>query len=208
MTFAVLLITDPAYDVVRATTAALAGAAPGEVAVQLRDKAADDATVAATARALRGPCRDAGAPLIVNGRVEVARAIGADGVHLPERGPSVAEARAALGPGALVGASRHGPPRSDEAPDYVTLSPIRAVAGKAAPLGIEGFSAAAAAWPVEAYALGGVDGALAPALVRAGAAGVAVIRAVFAADDPAAALAALIAAVRGAGTWRAPGDDG
>jgi len=208
VTFAVLLITDPAYAVVERTRAALASAAPGDVAVQLRDKGADATALAETARALLEPCRAAGAPLLVNGSVEVARAVGAAGVHLPESGPAVADARAALGPDAIVGASRHGPPASSETPDYVTLSPIRATPGKAPPLGVEGFATLAATWPVPVYALGGVDAALAPALVAAGAAGVAVIRAVYAADDPAAAVGALVAAVRGAGTWRPGGGRG
>ncbi|MCB9597753.1 MAG: thiamine phosphate synthase [Sandaracinaceae bacterium] len=202
MSFRVLLVTDPRYDVVPLTRAALVAARPGEVAVMARLKGAGARELAALARALLPVCRERGAALLVNDRCDIARAVGADGAHLPESGPSVADARAALGPSALVGASRHGPRVDDEAPDYVTLAPVDEVPGKGPPLGLDGFEAAARSWPAPAFALGGVDAERAPELIRRGAAGVAVMRAVFGAADPAAALGALLLATRDAGQWR------
>ncbi|MEZ4339300.1 MAG: thiamine phosphate synthase [Sandaracinaceae bacterium] len=193
--FSVLLITDPAFEVVEITRAALAGASPGAVAVMVRDKSAAPRELAALARALAPICRARGARLLVNDRCDVARAVGADGVHLPERGLSVADARAVLAPSAIVGASRHGPPTSDESPDYVTLGPVGEVPGKGPPLGLDGFASAAAKWRAPAYALGGVGPGDVAALRARGAAGVAVIRAVYAAPDPTAALAALTRSV-------------
>ncbi|MBX3274467.1 MAG: thiamine phosphate synthase [Sandaracinaceae bacterium] len=191
----VLVITDPCGAVLDTTRAALSAARPGEAALIVRDKGAGARELAALGRALLPLARAAGAPLLVNDRCDVARAIGADGAHLPERGLRVADARAVLGPGALVGVSRHGPPREDERedpPDYVTLGPVGPVEGKGSPLGLDGFAEAARAWPVPVYALGGVGVADVPELVARGAAGVAVIRAVYAAADPAAALRALL----------------
>lgn len=190
--FSVLLITDPAFAVVEVTRAALCAVPEGAVAVMLRDKAASPRELAAQARALLPVCRARAAPLLVNDRCDVARAVGADGAHLPERGLTVADARAALGPAALIGASRHGPRAAEESPDYVTLGPVGAVPGKGAPLGLDGFQAAAATWDAPVFALGGVTAADVPALRARGAAGVAVIRAVYAAPDPAAAIRALL----------------
>ncbi len=194
--FEVLLVTDPAYDAVTITRAALAAAPPGRVAVMARDKNASARELAALARALLPICRGAGAPLLVNDRCDVAIAVGADGAHLPERGPSVADARAVLGPGATIGASRHGPPRDAEVPDYLTLGPVGLVPDKGPALDLDAFEDAARAWPAPVFALGGVEPGLVPELVRRGAAGVAVIRAVYGATDPARALAALLAALR------------
>lgn len=197
--FRVLLITDPAYDVVSITRAALAGVRRGDVAVMVRDKSATARQLAALARALLPICRARGAPLLVNERCDVARAVGTDGAHLPERGLSVADARAVLGPGALIGASRHGPDEG-EAADYVVLGPVGDVPGKARAMGLSRFAAACSTYSVPVYALGGVDAAGAAALIEGGARGVAVIRAVYASSDPPASLAALIQAVPDPGT--------
>lgn len=193
--FEVLLVTDPAYDAVAITRAALSAAPPGRVAVMARDKAAGARELAALARALLPICRGAGAPLLVNDRCDVARAVGADGVHLPERGLGVADARVVLGPGATIGASRHGPPREPEAPDYVTLGPVGHVPDKGPALDLDAFAGAARAWRAPVFALGGVEPGLVPELVRRGARGVAVIRTVYGARDPAHALGALLEAL-------------
>ncbi len=192
--FRVCLITDPAYDVVPITRAALTAAGPSDVAVIVRDKTATARELAALARALLPICREHGAPLLVNDRCDVARAVGADGAHLPERGLSVPDAREVLGARALIGASRHGPD-AGEAADFVVLGPVGEVPGKGPPMGVDGFAAACATYRAPVYALGGLDPDRTPALVAAGARGVAVIRAVYAAPDPRASLAALIRAV-------------
>lgn len=198
MTFRVYLITDPAYDVVEITRAALAVVPRGSVAVQARDKSASPAELAALARALRPICHRAGAPLLVNDRADVARAVGADGVHLPERGLDVADARAVLGEGAIIGSSRHdkeGVARAAEA-TFVTLGPVFEVPHKGPAIGVESFAAACAATALPVYALGGIDAVRAPALRAKGAAGVAVIRSVYAAPDPGSALRALVDAAQ------------
>ena len=197
-TFDLMIISDGGPDLVARCARALESAPPGRVALQLRERTLDDASLCALGRTLRALTRARGAPLLVNDRLDLVRAIAADGVHLPERGCSPREARARLGSDALVGVSRHDArglaEAADAGADYATLSPVHAVEGKAPPLGIAGFSAMCRAARLPVYALGGVRVADAAALREAGARGVAVIREVLAAQDPAAATRLLIEA--------------
>lgn len=75
--------------------------------VQYRDKDLPDSGFEREARAVLGLCRRHGALLLINDRVEVARAIGADGVHLGQDDMDPAEARKRLGPDAVIGWSTH-----------------------------------------------------------------------------------------------------
>lgn len=95
------LCADPAR-LARAAAAALRG---GARLLQLRDKSGDSARRRASAQALLALCRDAGAAFIVNDDVELAVAIGADGVHLGAQDAPLRAARARLGPRALIGVS-------------------------------------------------------------------------------------------------------
>ena len=216
--FELLLITDPSAPrgLVGSVAAALDGQPPGRLAVQLRAKAPASARVRTTptppaseapepparllalARDLRSLTRNAGIPLLINGSLSLAEEVCADGVHLPELGPSPAEARARLGAGAIIGVSCHAPARlalaAEGGASFATLSPVYPSPGKGEPLGLARF----AAWTGEAklpvFALGGVTAAHALELRRAGASGLAVISAVFGAPEPAAAVRALLAA--------------
>lgn len=173
----------------------------GRVALQLRAKEETASVVRRLAHALLDVTAPRGVPLLINARLDLAREIAAQGVHLPEHGPSVAEARALLGAEALVGVSRHdvaGLARAAaEGANFATLSPVFDTPDKGIPLGVDGFAAlvADAAGPLSVYALGGVRAEAVADLVRAGARGVAVIREVFGAPDPSARLAALCSAV-------------
>ncbi|HET9553535.1 MAG TPA: thiamine phosphate synthase, partial [Anaeromyxobacteraceae bacterium] len=95
-------------DLAARLDAALAGAPPGRVAVHLREKDLGGAALLLLARRLAAVCRGRGQLLLVNDRLDVALAAGADGVHLPSAGVPPAEARRLLGPAALVGVSCHG----------------------------------------------------------------------------------------------------
>ena len=195
--FLVYLITDPAYDVVEITRAALSVATPGDVAVMARNKRGSATDLAALGSALLPICRARGARLLVNDRCDVAIAIGADGAHLPEAGLSVRAARRVLGPEALIGQSRHGPASDDEsASDFVVLGPVGDVPKKGPPMGEHAFAEACASYAQPVYALGGVDAETAPRLVARGARGVAVIRAIYASSDPAASMARLLSSIR------------
>ena len=195
--FDLLLITDEAPELAARVTLALAGVPPGRVAVQLRHKRLSAHALFELGSVLRTVTRKAGASLLINDRVDVAQAVGAEGVHLPEQGLSVTVARRLLGPDALVGRSCHdaaGLARAAaDGADYATLAPVFEVPGKGPPLGIEGFASACQHARLPVYALGGINAAHTSELRAAGARGVAVIRHVLGSDDPATRVATLLA---------------
>lgn len=180
----------------------LAGlAAAGVDGVQVREKRLDDADLLALVRATR-ELLPAATAVLVNGRLDVALAAGADGVHLPAGGLPVAPLRAwagRLGRRPLVGRSTHTlgevAAARDEGVDYVVFGPVFATPGKGEPVGLAAL-AAAARLGVPVLALGGVDAARVAAAVAAGAHGVAAIRA-FASPAAAAATAGALAAALG-----------
>ncbi|HWY24269.1 MAG TPA: thiamine phosphate synthase, partial [Nevskia sp.] len=92
-------------DPVRLRAAVAAALRGGAVLIQYRDKHNGPAARQANARDLAALCREHGARLIVNDDAEVARAVGADGVHLGRADAPLEQARAALGPEAILGAS-------------------------------------------------------------------------------------------------------
>lgn len=192
----VLLITPEPLDadMEDRTEKALRG---GIRAVQLRMKRAPSPALVATARRLRRLTDAYGALLLVNGRVDVAVAAGADGVQLGRNELSPAVARKLLGARAVIGYSAHGGfSRAEiEGADYITFSPVRAAPGKGEPAGFEGLHAAVAASPLPVIALGGLDAGDVSPSARAGAAGVAVIRAVYESNGAEQAAAALAARV-------------
>ena len=196
-----LLVTDPAMEggIVATVRAALEGAVSGRVGVQLRAKDRSARALVELGRTLRALTRDAGAALFVNGRLDVAEIVDADGVHLPEAGFSVADARALLGQDRLVGRSCHDRAGLEAAAaagaDYATLSPVLGVPGKGAPLGLEGFSEICRGAPLPTLALGGVDVAAVASVLAAGAHGVAVIRAVGGPTTAASRVRSLLAAL-------------
>ena len=130
------------------------------------------------ARRLKNCAEKTGALLIVNRRLELAKEIGADGVHLGARGPGIAGgAREKLGAAVLIGYSAHGVAEGLRAlgagADYVTLSPIFATPSKAGifePLGLEPLAELARQAPGRVIALGGISEENIEAVLRAGAA--------------------------------------
>ncbi len=168
-------------------------------AVQLREKDLDERALYDEAVALRAVL--GATPLLVNGALGVARALGAAGVHLPETAGSVAAARAVLGLRALVGRSVHdveGAQRAAaEGTDYLILGTIYATASKPgrAPAGLELVRAVAAAVPTPIIAIGGIDETNAAATIAAGAWGIAVMSGILRASDPAEAVRRLRVAI-------------
>ena len=201
----VIAITDRERmgDLVTAVRALLAAAPRGAVAVQVRDKQLDGGALLALARAIARVARDAGAPLWINDRADVALAAGADGVHLPERGLAIADVRAAValsGRPLAIGCSRHAPDTAlaaaHDGADLVQLGPIWEVSGKAPPLGASALTIRTRLpATTQLVAVGGIDGpARARDAARVGADAVAVIRAAWGADGP-ETIARLVAAV-------------
>lgn len=179
----------------------------GASVVQLRDPDAKGRELLGLAAALVALLRPLGVPLIVNDRVDVALAAGADGVHLGQSDMPAPAARRLVGPDAIVGLSVGSPAEfaaSREvlsAVDYLGVGPFRATGTKAdagAAIGADGIEALRALTSLPMVAIGGIDAGNAAEAVRVGAGGVAVVSAICAADDPAAAARAIAGAVRGA----------
>ncbi len=188
-------------DVVEACLAA------GLRAVQLREKDLDATEFFDFARELREVTSRHGARFLVNGRVDVALAVGADGVHLPSASavsPDVV--RRVVGPERLLGVSTHSRTEVEAAAragaDFVVFGPVYETPSKrpyGAPQGVEVLAEACRRAPIPVLAIGGVTAPSVREVRAAGAAGVAVIRALLAAPDPAAATKELLAAWREAG---------
>ena len=183
------------------------GAAGLRLAVQLREKDLGAAALLAMGRrlvqALRERDPDRRVLLSVNGRFDVALAAGADGVHLPADGPPVGRVREAVGSSLVVGVSTHAPwevrRAAGEGADYALFGPVfetPSKAGRGSPQGIHGLAAAVrAGGTMPVLAVGGIDPGSAARCRRAGAHGVAVIRALLAAEDPLDAARRLLADV-------------
>jgi thiamine-phosphate pyrophosphorylase len=182
------LITPPSGDPTPAVEAALAVLPRACCGVQLRQPSLGGRELLQRAQELLAICERHGAPLLVNDRADVALAAGADGVHLPARGLSPADARA-LGL-RLVGVSAHSPAdvarAAREGADFAVFAPVFETPGKTAQ-GEGALAAACRAAPIPVLALGGVDASNAGRCIDAGARGVACIRSVLGAPDPAAA---------------------
>jgi thiamine-phosphate pyrophosphorylase len=162
----------------------------GAAAVQYRNKTAPASLRREQAAALAALCRAAGVPLIVNDDVELALAVDAAGAHLGAGDGDLAAARARLGPGRLLGASCYNRLELARAAaaagaDHVAFGAAFASPTKPAALHapLELYRAARAALGVPIVAIGGITVGNAPALVAAGVDAVAVITALFEADD-------------------------
>ncbi|MEW6269658.1 MAG: thiamine phosphate synthase [Thermodesulfobacteriota bacterium] len=167
-----------------------AAIAAGVGAVQLRDKDLDGRALCARAERLLGRCRRSRVKLIINDRVDVALAVGADGVQLPGDGLPAEAARRLLGAEPAIGCSVHAAAEIARASgaDFLVFGPVYDTPSKRAygpPQGVARLAEVARATPLPVVAVGGVTPARVAELRRAGAAGVAVMGAILDADDPA-----------------------
>ena len=181
----------PAERLPEAVAAAIRG---GVRSVQLRAKGATTLQHLELARALLDVCRAAGVPLIVNDRVDIALAAGADGAHVGHIGDedlTPQDARRLLGPGAIVGVSVGSPQEARLAAaagaSYVSAGPMfttttKPNAGPAA--GAPLLRGVRNATRLAVVAIGGIRADRAPALYAAGADGVCVGAAILKSPDP------------------------
>jgi len=183
--------------------------AGGADVIQLRDKRLSGRDLFRAAVAIRGITADAGALFIVNDRLDVAFAAGADGVHLGENDLPVGEARRIAPPGFVIGASVSSVATAvraaAEGADYVALSPTFATASKddAGPgYGLTMLAEIRAAVSLPLVAIGGITAANVAGVIAAGADGVAVISAVVGEDDVTAAARDLRARITAAKAGR------
>ena len=167
---------------------------------------ASDGEVLELASKLLPLCREHGAKLVINRRIDLAKRSGCDGVHLGKDGPTSDEARSALGDGALIGYSAHSPEELHTLPrgrfDYALLSPIFNPLSKRssnAPLGLASLRRATEKSPVRIFALGGITPENARQCIESGAAGVAMISSVLLSTDPGTQARSLAALCRQAG---------
>jgi thiamine-phosphate pyrophosphorylase len=174
-------------------------AAGGATLIQLRDKRNETRTMVEEARAIKAALAPFALPLVVNDRVDVTLAAAADGVHVGADDMAVEDARALLGPTAIIGLSINSMAEADAAPveliDYAAISGVYATLSKqqkTAPIGTTGLSHIVAtlrrrAPKLPLVGIAGINADNAAAVIAAGADGVAVISALSLVPDPAAA---------------------
>lgn len=199
--YSLYLVTDRSLslgrETVRIVQAAIAG---GVTCVQLREKHCATREFIEEARALKALLAtiDRNIPLIINDRIDIALAIGADGVHLGQNDMPIKDARRIAGSSLLIGISAESVAdalRAEaEGADYIGISPVYATPTKndtAPPLGIAGVRDIRSAVSLPLVGIGGINQANAKEVILAGADGVAVVSAIVAAPCPKTAAAAL-----------------
>ena len=188
-------------DLVDLLALALAG---GSRMIQLRDKEWPSGRLLPLAERLRAACAAAGATFIVNDRVDLALAVGADGVHLGQDDLPARAARPLLRPGMILGISTHSVEQARAAQadgaDYVAVGSMFATTSKAdfQLVGPDLMRKLRGEIRVPLVGIGGITPDNVAEVIRAGADGVAVISAVCAATDPQAAAARFLAQIRAA----------
>jgi thiamine-phosphate pyrophosphorylase len=189
---------DDPEDMVRA---ALAG---GAGMVELRDSDQPRVQIDRSGGTFRRLADTYSALFIVNDDPHLARELDADGVHVGQEDMPPAEARAIVGPDAIIGLSTHSVEQIEAAHsqpvDYISVGPVWETPTKAgrAATGLELIEAAAESATLPWFAIGGIDAERVGEVTAAGARRVCVVRAIRDADDPAAAAAALAEPVEAA----------
>lgn len=171
--------------------------------LQIREKEMPGGPLYNLAGAVKELAKQFDAKFLINDRVDVAAAIGADGAHLGSRGVPLREAREILGEKALIGYSAHTAEEAKMASllgaNFVTMSPVFPTRKEfTAPLlGLEGLQYACAESDVPVYGLGGITPENAPVALDARAYGVALVSYVFADADPGARAREMVSLVEG-----------
>lgn len=193
------LVTDRDLSLGRSTVDIVRAAVAGGVTcVQLREKNRPTRQFMAEARAVRDLLAGTATTLIINDRIDVALAVGADGVHLGQTDMSVPDARRLVGPRLLIGVSAEcvedALRAESEGADYIGASPVFPTPTKTdagPPLGLEGVRRIRAAVSLPMVGIGGVKPGNAAEIIRVGCDGVAVVSAIVSAADPERAAAEL-----------------
>jgi thiamine-phosphate pyrophosphorylase len=183
----------------------LAAVRGGVTMVQLREKHATTRFFVEEARRIKQLLAPYQVPLLINDRVDVALAVGADGVHIGQEDMPYPLARRLLGEHAIIGLSVETMEQVQEAEQYdlsyISVSPVFETPTKTdtkGAWGIEGVQRVRAATKHRVVAIGGLNATNVQQVVRAGAEGIAVVSAICAAPDPFAAARELAALIRSA----------
>lgn len=193
--FSLCLVTDRSLSLGRPISAVVEAATRGGVsAVQLREKSCPAEKYIELARNIKKLLAPFGILLMINDRVDVALAAGADGVHLGQSDMPAADARKILGSRAVIGLSVETFDQSAAAEpldvDYLGVSPIFRTPTKTdtgEPWDLDGLRKLRALSRHHLIAIGGIDSSNAERVLAAGADGLAVVSAICAAADPEAA---------------------
>jgi thiamine-phosphate pyrophosphorylase len=162
--------------------------------VQLREKDLSARELCALGEELHVALATHHVPLLINDRLDVALALGAAGVHLAGHSLPTAHARRVLGPHHLIGVSTHSIAQArvamDEGADFIVFGPVFETPSKMVygpPQGLRQLADVVRHVTIPVLAIGGIDADNLTLVMRAGAHGVAMIRAILAAPDPGAA---------------------
>lgn len=175
----------------------------GATFVQLREKNLGRAAFAAEAREIKALCASYRVPFVINDDVSVALEVGADGVHVGQSDMEAGSVRDAIGPDRILGVSAETVEQAvlaeERGADYLGVGAVFPTGSKddAAAVSRETLRAICAAVKIPVVAIGGITLGNLPELAGTGICGVAVISAIFAQKDIAAAARALAAAARG-----------
>jgi thiamine-phosphate pyrophosphorylase len=202
--FDLYLITDRKQTQGRELLWVLESALDGGVrAIQLREKDLSGKELFAAAERARQLTERYGARLFINDRIDVALAVGADGVQLGKSSIPVQTARELLGAGRMIGVSTHALEEArgaeNDGADFLLFGPVFFTPSKAvygAPQGIAALKKIVENVALPVYAIGGIKPANVDEIKRAGARGVALISAIMEAPDPRGAAETLLSALR------------
>jgi len=199
-TLRLVVVSDGAGDADRIARVARAAVAGGARTIVIREQALLDRALLELTRRLVADLRPRGALVFVSDRLDVAIAAGADGAQLGFRSLDVAEAREVAPKPFLLGVSAHAgddlAALAAAGADHAFVGPVFDTPSKRswkAPIGVDALRRAVASSPMPVVAIGGIEEVNAASARAAGVAGIAVIRAVFAASDPEAAARRLLA---------------
>ncbi|MBI3942178.1 MAG: thiamine phosphate synthase [Chloroflexi bacterium] len=206
MDWSVYVITDAALSRGRSHLEVIEAAIRGgATVVQYREKSVSTRQMIKEGEALQELCRAHGIPLFINDRVDIALAMKADGVHVGQEDMPAAIVRWLVGPEVLIGVSAETVELARQAvaegADYLGVGSVFATSTKAdagVPIGLDRLAAIVKAVPLPVVAIGGINAGNAAEVIRAGAAGAAVVSAVVAAEDVEAATRALRRIVKSA----------
>ena len=183
-------VADPSLclnrDLIEVVAQAIEG---GAQMVQLRDKKSGDGEFLELTKKIHKITRIKRIPLIINNRVDVARLVDAEGVHLGEEDLPVKEARKILGSKKIIGASasdiKTAKIKEKEGADYIGLGPVFETGSKEIekPLGVEIIKEAKRSLKIPVFPIGGINLSNLDQIISTGTKRIAVISAIFMAED-------------------------
>ena len=162
----------------------------GVTFVQLREKEADDESFLKLAREVQAVCKKYKVPFVINDRVDIAKAVDADGVHVGQDDESAKMAREELGPDKIIGVScktvEQALKAQRDGADYLGVGAMFATGtkGDAKTISYERLQTVCSASELPVVAIGGITLDNMETLAGSGISGIAVVSAIFAQDDP------------------------